>query len=76
MKVETTIVEEIQRRQLIWYGHISEKMEDTRIPKQIFKWRPTEKRKRGRPRDMDRRNRERAVSERNLQPGDWKDRRG
>jgi len=49
MKVETTIVDEIQHRQLIWYGHV-ERMELTRIPKQILKWTPTEKRKRGRPR--------------------------
>jgi len=34
MKLETTIVEDIQRRQLIWYGHV-ERMEDTRIPKQV-----------------------------------------
>jgi len=47
-KVETIIVEEIQRRQLIWYGHV-ERIEDTRTPKQILKWTPTEKRKRGKP---------------------------
>jgi len=48
MKVETTIAEEIQRRQLIWYEHV-ERMEDTRIPKHILKWTTTEKRKRGGP---------------------------
>jgi len=58
MKVETTIVEEIQLRQLIWYEHV-ERMEDTRIPKQILKWTPIEKRKT--QDDMDRRNRESYV---------------
>jgi len=57
-KVETTIVEEIQRRQVIWYGHV-ERLEDTKIPKQILKWTPTEKRKiQG---DMDRQNRKSYV---------------
>jgi len=58
MKVETTIVQELQSTQLIWYGHV-ERMEDTRIPKQILKWTPTEKRKtQG---NMDRRNRKSYV---------------
>lgn len=35
MKVETTIIDEIQRRQLIWYGHV-ERMNDERLPKLIL----------------------------------------
>ena len=32
MKVDETVEEEIQRRQLIWYGHVR-RMEENRIPR-------------------------------------------
>lgn len=48
MKAETIIVDEIQRRQLIWYDHV-ERMNDERLPKLILKWNPRERRRRERP---------------------------
>ena len=75
MKVETTIIEEIQRRQLIWYGHVK-RMDEERLPKIILNWTPTERRRRGRPRTTWMGGIQKAMSERNLQPGDWNDRRG
>ena len=33
---------------LQWYGHVS-RMEEGRLPKEVMKWRPPGRRKRGRP---------------------------
>ncbi|XP_044766420.1 uncharacterized protein LOC123322542 [Coccinella septempunctata] len=74
MQVERTIIDEIQRRQLIWYGHV-ERMCDERLPKMILKWTPPERRKRGRPKKTWFEGIEKAMSERNLHPGDWQDRK-
>ena len=49
MKVEHTLVEDIQTKQLVWYGHL-QRMEDDRLPKKVLKWTPTGRRRRGRPR--------------------------
>lgn len=37
INVHTTVIEEIQRRHLVWYGHV-QRMDKTKIPKQILKW--------------------------------------
>ena len=44
MKVGETVEEEIQRRQLIWYGHVK-RMDEKRIPKMTMQYKTTEKRK-------------------------------
>ena len=49
MKVGETAEEEIQRRQLIWYGHVK-RIDEKRIPKMTMQYKMTEKRKGGRPR--------------------------
>lgn len=49
MGVEDTIIEDIERKQLTWYGHVK-RMTDTRLPKQTMEYVPLERRKRGRPR--------------------------
>jgi len=36
------------RQQLQWYGHV-QKTEEGRLPKEVMKWRPPGRRKRGRP---------------------------
>lgn len=74
MDVKKTILDEIEQRQLIWYGHV-ERMADERLPKQILKWTPTERKKRGRPKTTWIAGINRAMSERNLLPGDWEDRK-
>jgi hypothetical protein len=48
IKFEGSIVETIEYKRLIWYGHL-EMMGDSRWPKKIYNWVPTEKRKKGRP---------------------------
>lgn len=49
MHIKNTILDEIERKKLLWYGHM-QRMEESRIPKKAFEWQPVERRKRGRPR--------------------------
>ena len=44
-----TILNEITRKQLIWYEHV-ERMDPTRLPKNMINWKPEGRKKRGRPR--------------------------
>lgn len=73
VKRETTIMEEIRRKQLIWYGHVNRMSED-RLPKKVMEWIPRERKRRGRPRETWKKGIKRAMSERNLHDGDWEDR--
>jgi hypothetical protein len=40
--------EDIKTKQLQWYGHV-QSMEEGRLPKEVLEWRPSGRRKRGRP---------------------------
>lgn len=75
MMIEKPFIEDIQQKQLGWFGHIK-RMQETRLPYQILHWQPYEKRKRGRPKTTWESGINKAMSERNLQLGDWTDRRG
>ena len=46
---QDTILDEITRKQLIWYGHV-ERMDPTRLPKIMINWKPEGRKKRGRSR--------------------------
>jgi len=48
MNVTRSLLDEIKTKQLQWYGHI-QRMEEGRLPKEVMKWRPKGRRKRGRP---------------------------
>jgi hypothetical protein len=48
MNVTRTILDDINTKQLKWYGHV-QRMEEGRFPKQVMKWNPPGRRKRGRP---------------------------
>jgi hypothetical protein len=48
MDAQDTILEDITRKQLIWYGHI-ERMDPMRLPKIMITWKPEGRKKRGRP---------------------------
>jgi len=48
INVKHTIVDDIQDKQLVWFGHV-QRMPETRIPKQVIQWKPGGRRKRGRP---------------------------
>ena len=42
MSAQHTILDEITRKQLIWYGHV-ERMDPTRLPKIMISWKPEKK---------------------------------
>ena len=48
MNVTRSLLDDIKTRQLQWYGHV-QKMEEGRLPKEVMKWSPPGRRKRGRP---------------------------
>jgi hypothetical protein len=49
MDAPDMILDEITRKQLIWYGHV-ERMDPTQLPKIMIHWKPERRKKRGRPR--------------------------
>ena len=48
MNVTRSLLEDTKTKQLQWYEHVS-RMEEGRLPKEVMKWRPPGRRKRGRP---------------------------
>jgi len=46
--VVRSILDDIKTKQLQWYGHV-QRMEEGRLPKEVMKWSPPGRRKRGRP---------------------------
>jgi hypothetical protein len=48
MKVTMSLLADIKTKQLQRYGHV-QRMEEGRLPKEVRKWRPPGRRKRGRP---------------------------
>ena len=48
MKVTRCPLDDIKTKQIQWYGHI-QRMEERRLSKEVMKWRPSGRRKRGRP---------------------------
>ncbi|XP_044744708.1 uncharacterized protein LOC123306668 [Coccinella septempunctata] len=74
MGVEGSLTTEIERNQLIWYGHV-QRMPNTRLPKRVMEWIPMGRRKRGRPRKTWKEGVSRAMSERSLTEDQCSDRR-
>ena len=56
-----------------WYGHVK-RMPEERIPKLIMEWIPLERRKRGRPRETWMEGVQAAMTTRNLEPDQWRNR--
>jgi len=48
MNVARSLLEDIETKQLQWYGHV-QRMEGGKLPKEVMKWSPPGRRKRGRP---------------------------
>ena len=46
--VARSLLDDIKTKQLQWYGYV-EGMEEGRLPKEVMKWSPPGRRKRGRP---------------------------
>jgi len=72
--LEETIVKEIEQNQLTWYGH-GQRMAEERLPKTALKWMPKQKRARGRPKKNWMESIRKAMNERNLNEGQWEDRK-
>jgi len=67
MNVTRSLLDDIKTKQLQRYGHVS-RMEEGRLPKEVMKWRPPGRRKRGKPK------RTWADGIRGLMEDDWNDR--
>jgi hypothetical protein len=63
----------IQKKRLQRYGHVK-RMPEVRIPKLIMEWIPEERRKRGRPRRMWMEGVQAAMTARNLEKDQWRNR--
>jgi len=63
----------IEKKRLQWYGHVN-RMPEERVPKLIMDWIPWERRKRGRPRKEWMEGVEAAMTTRNLEPDQWRNR--
>ena len=60
--------------QFTWYGHV-QRMAEERLPKTALKWMPKQKRARGRPKKNWMEGIRKAMNERNLNEGQWEDRK-
>jgi hypothetical protein len=74
MDAQDTILDDITRKQLIWYGHV-ERVDATRLPKILINWKPEVRKKRGRPQRTWREGIYTAMSERDLRMCEWNNRR-
>ena len=63
-----------KQNQLTWYSHVQRKAEG-RLPKIALKWIPKQKRARGRPKKNWMEGIRKAMNERNLNEGEWEDRK-
>jgi hypothetical protein len=73
VKGKPDIMDTIQKKRLHWYGYVK-RMPEERIPKLITEWIPRERRKRGRSRKTWIERVQAAVTSRNLEPDQWRNR--
>ena len=69
-----TNYKKIQQKQLTWYGHV-QRMTEGSLPKIALKWMPKQIRARGRPKKNWVEGIRKAMNERNLNEGQWEDRK-
>ena len=72
--LEETIIKEIEQNQLTWYGHV-QIMAEGRLPKIALKWMPKLKKARGRPKKNWMEGIRKPMNERDLNEGQWEDRK-
>jgi len=72
--LEEPIIKEIEQNQLTWYGHV-QRMAEGRLPKTALKWMPKEKRAPGRLKKNWMEVIRQPMNERNLNEGQWEDRK-
>ena len=73
MNVTRSLLDDIKTKQLQWYGHV-QRMEEGRLPKEVMKWRPPGRRKRGRPKLTWAEGIRGLMGEKGLMEEDWNDR--
>jgi len=71
--VTGSLLEDIKTKQLQWYGHV-QRMEEGRLPKEVLEWRPSGRRKRGRPKLTWAEGIRGMMGEKGLKEEDWADR--
>jgi hypothetical protein len=73
VKGKPGIIDIIEKKRLQWYGHVK-RMPEERIPKLILEWVPADRRKRGRPRKTWMEGVHAAMTARNLEQNQWRNR--
>jgi hypothetical protein len=73
MNVTRSLLDDIKTKQLQWYGHV-QRMEDGRLPKEVLRWRPLGRRKRGRPKLTWTEGIKGLMGEKGFMDEDWNDR--
>ena len=68
MNIARSLLDDIRTKQLQWYGHVQ------RLPKEVMKWSPPGRRKRGRPKLTWVEGIRRLMGEKGLMEEDWNDR--
>jgi hypothetical protein len=71
--VTRSLLDDIKTKQLQWYGHV-QRMVEGRLPKEVMEWRPSGRRKRGRPKLTWAEGIRGMMGEKGLQEEDWTDR--
>jgi len=74
MDAQDMILDDITRKQLIWYGHF-ERMDPIRLPRIMIYWKPQRRKQRVRPRRIWKDGIYTAMNERHLRMGEWNNRR-
>jgi len=72
MNVVRSLLDDIKSKQLQWYGHV-QRMGEGRLPKEVMKWRPPGRRKRGRPKLTWAEGTGGLMGEKGLMEEDWND---
>jgi len=72
--LEEPIRNEIEQNQPTWYGH-AQRMAEGRLRRLALKWMAKQKRARGRPKKSWMEGIRKAMNERNLNEGQWEDRK-
>ena len=72
--LDEPIIKETEQIQLTRYGH-GQRMAEGKLPKIALKWMPKQKRTRGRPKKNWMEGIRKAMNERNINEGQWEDRK-
>jgi len=73
MNVARPLLGDMKTKQLQWYGHV-QRIEEGRLPKEVMKWSPPGRRKRGRPKLTWEQGIRGLMGEKGLIEEDWNDR--